>query len=191
MIKLKRNSNKKRRIIIASIAIFILVIATGIYLSTSNSWFREHILNIKPGAEQSKNVDTRPTNSVDYSGPSKSDIDASQQGKEKGAAPPSAPADPGSVSVAVSFAGVSNGSVEVRAFIPSIIEGSGQCTATLIKDGEKVEKSNTAFVDASSSQCNPIYIPLSDFPSKGVWSLVVSYKSPDAKGSSEKIEVNL
>lgn len=96
------------------------------------------------------------------------------------------------VNIGVSYSEVNNGNVEVRAFVSGVIEGTGACTATLTKAGaQTVTKSVEAFVDASTSQCKPIFIPVSEFDQSGEWILVVSYKSPTSSGESEEITITI
>ena len=96
------------------------------------------------------------------------------------------------VIIGVSHSEVYDGNVEVRAFISGVVEGAGTCTATLTQPGaQTVTKSNEAFIDASTSQCRPILIPLNQFDQKGEWVLVVTYKSPTSYGTSEKVTVNI
>lgn len=96
-----------------------------------------------------------------------------------------------SVTIGISFAGIVDDQLEVRAFSPTIISGSGTCTATISKQGSKsITEESPAFIDASSTICQPIYIPKSKL-SVGSWNVEVTYSSPTHKGSSgpTKIEV--
>ncbi|MDB5162034.1 MAG: hypothetical protein JWM52_542 [Candidatus Saccharibacteria bacterium] len=135
------------------------------------------------------NSSTRSTNDVDYSGPSSEDVSNSQNGKKSGEN--SATTLTENVMVGITFADVTGSNLEVRAFTPSVIEGDGTCTAVLTKNNETVKKSSPAFIDASSSQCRPIYIDVGEFHSKGTWKLTVEYSSPTHKGVSESSEVTV
>lgn len=153
---------------------------------------------------QTKESDTtsenRDVNQVDYGPPSKEDVEQSQTGKQNAtnegssqnnATPTSPSTTKKSVAVGISFADVVDNKVEIRAFTPSITEGGGICTAQLQKGSMVVSVSSEAFIDSSSSVCNPIYIDMSKFPEKGNWSLTVTYSSNSAEGVSEKIGVTL
>lgn len=127
-----------------------------------------------PTIQSTKNTDsTKPDDSV-----SSTDINS-----------PSS--DLKTVPIGISFAGVIEDNVEIRAFISEVIEGSGTCTATLTRGSLSVTKSSSAFIDATTSQCEPIEIPRSQFASSGIWTLTVSYKSSDAQGTSQSMEVTL
>jgi hypothetical protein len=100
-------------------------------------------------------------------------------------------ADKKEATVGISYAGVTGENLEIRAFTPSIIEGTGTCTATLTKAGETaVTESSEAFIDASSTICKPIFVPVSKL-SKGTWSIDVSFSSPTHKGSSGPTNVEI
>ena len=96
------------------------------------------------------------------------------------------------VNVGISHSEVFNGNVEIRAFVSGVVEGTGTCTATLTQSGaQTVTESKKAFIDSTTSQCEPILIPVSEFNVSGDWTLIVNYKSPTSYGESEKIIVNI
>lgn len=95
------------------------------------------------------------------------------------------------VRVGVSFADKEGENFEVRAFVTSVIEGTGTCTVSLTKGDKTVQGTSQAFVDASSSQCRPIYIPLSSISPAGDWIMTVMYKSPTSEGSSQSEVVKI
>ena len=191
-----KKSTQKRTLVIAGIIFVALCGATAGYalLAQQNGW---PLPFFNTSNESPQTTTERPVIDVDYSGPTKEDVDESQAAKEKidqeqaDDNSTQTPAQQQTVSVAVSFADVSGTNFEVRAFVPTAIEGGGTCTATLTQGSSKVQKSSEAFVDTSSSQCRPIYIPVSEFPSKGTWSLNITYASPTHKGESGAFEVSL
>lgn len=87
------------------------------------------------------------------------------------------------VEIGVTYAGVYGQNVEVRAFASGVIEGNGKCTATFTQGSQTVAQSSDAFIDATTTQCGVINIPLSSFPGKGTWKLIVTYASPNSTGS--------
>lgn len=93
--------------------------------------------------------------------------------------------------IIIASAGKIDNNVEVRAFVSGIIEGNGTCIATFTKGSLKITRSSKAFIDATTTQCEPISIPSSEFQQNGTWNLVMTYESPDAKGTSESMEVTL
>lgn len=75
-----------------------------------------------------------------------------------------------------------NNSVEVRAYISNIIEDGGTCTVTFEKDGHKITQQQTAFKDATTTQCGALDTPRSQFNSNGTWNTTVVYTSSKANG---------
>jgi hypothetical protein len=94
--------------------------------------------------------------------------------------------------VGLAFASVVDGNLEVRAFTTSEIHPDGTCTAIVTKGSEVIRQSSKSFIDATTSQCNPIFIPLDTFSDKsGVWQVSVEYESEKYIGKSEAYEVRL
>lgn len=189
----KKSSHKFLFIGIAA----ILTLAAASYFiygyTTKNTWpFQQ--------TYQDSNT-SRETNSVDYSPPSDKDLESNQDAKNSNESKgdnPTQNTDEGStntqkrsVEVGISYADAYENNVEIRAFTPGVIEGNGACTATLTQGQQQVTRTVKAFVDSSSSQCEPIYIPVSEFSSKGEWTLQVTYESPTSSGKSESREVTL
>jgi len=187
--KFPQKSNRGRKKIAIAI-VSILALLTAAFLV----YF--FLLGGNKTSEQISDADTttRPTNDVDYSGASEEDIATSQDGKKNSSDENTAEGTPtpsGNVTVGVTFADVIGSNLEIRAFTPSVIEGDGKCTATLTKGTETVTQSSPAFIDATSTQCEPIYIDVAKFPSKGVWTLKVDYSSSAHKGTSESSKVTI
>lgn len=94
--------------------------------------------------------------------------------------------------VGVAFASVTGDNLEVRAFTTSEIKGDAICTATATNGSEVVHGTSKSFIDATTSQCHPILIPLSEFKNKsGNWKVSVKYESNKYSGESPSYEVNL
>lgn len=190
MQQLKRHHKKqtKRILIIASTIVILLATVAVVLFFTPIGGL---VFN-KTTKQTPQNTET-----TTYSDPSETDIKESQNAKKKADSEANSPSNtnPSSsskkkVAVAVSYADIYNNNLEVRAFISSVIEGTGTCTVTATMGSQKVTESATAFIDASTTQCNPIYIAESRL-SSGIWSVVTTFSSPDAEGSSDAIEVNV
>ena len=191
---------KLRTPLIILAVILVLALTYGVIAyATKSLWpFQES------AADKSSQQYTDEDSGINYSPPSDEDIEHSQDAKQKiederpnNSNPDGSEAttentgSKKSVGVGVSFADVFENNVEIRAFIPQTIEGTGTCTATLTRGSQSITESAKGFVDSSSTQCEPILIPLSRFTDKGIWNLVVSYKSPSSNGKSGAIEVNI
>lgn len=191
MLQYKQNkkNNKKRAIIITLIILFLIALSVSAFFFTplKNRFFNNPTNNDAPAG---------PASTVDYSGPSESDINESQNAKKNAdepatdTSPPSSNSGKKTVPIAVSYADMYNDNLEIRAFISGVIEGTGTCTATATKNGTIITESTSAFIDTSTTQCNPIYINKSRL-SAGVWKVIVNFSSPDAQGTSETVEVTI
>jgi hypothetical protein len=94
--------------------------------------------------------------------------------------------------VGVAFASVAGENLEVRAFTTSEIKGDAVCTATATNGSETVNGTSKSFIDATTSQCHPILIPLSSIKDRsGEWKVSVKYESSKYSGQSPSYEVNL
>lgn len=198
-INTKKSSQRKYKTLIIVIAMLLLgVISYGTYAYVTKSlWpFQE---------TQDTSIDAdRGVNDVDYGPPTEQDTANSQNAKERileegegsgndsnqSTSPsPDQPKQP--VAITVSYAGIQNSQLEIRAFSSSVIEGSGTCTATITKSGSRtITRSTPAFIDASSTICEPIFVPRSEL-SAGTWNVNVTYSSSTHSGSSGAYEVEV
>jgi hypothetical protein len=88
------------------------------------------------------------------------------------------------INVVITDASQYGSDIEVRAFASNHIE-DGTCTITFSKAGQQtIQKEVQARADASTTICSNLTINRSEFPTGGEWSVVVSYNSQNAKGSS-------
>jgi len=74
---------------------------------------------------------------------------------------------------------------EIRAYVPGIVEVDGTCMATATQGSQVVTGSSAGFDNVSTTQCEPIPINLGS----GSWSVIVTYSSPTAEGTSQAEEV--
>jgi len=70
-------------------------------------------------------------------------------------------------------------------YVPGVFEEGGTCTYTFTKGSLSLVKTNKGTPNVSTTNCENVRIPRSEFSEPGSWALVVSYSSPKAKGSSE------
>jgi len=194
MMQYKQNKKKSKKVLllISAGVLMLLLVSAGLYFFGPFS--REKNDDSRQSTQDISNSNKTPSsNEVDYSGPSDSDINESQNAKKNSESNNTSqnstiPSTKTSVSVAVSYADIYNGNLEVRAFTSDVIEGTGTCTVTATKGDARITESSTAFIDVSTTQCNPIYISQSRL-SPGTWIVTVSFSSPDKEGVSDKIKV--
>lgn len=142
--------------------------------------------------KESDQATTRPTNSVDYSGPTDeeeasgdSQKEANKEREALDALPPANKAE-----IIVTDASQYNATIEVRAFSSNVYEDTGTCTATFSLAGSPdVTVQQKAFKDATTTQCGALDASRSTFARAGTWKVTVSYSSPTAQGSSQQQEV--
>lgn len=181
---MKINKQKKKNFTIIAIAIATLLLVGGgvaAYMVMNN---------------QNK-ADSQEINDVNYDPPTDREVEEGQDAKKDAYENTKNPSSDDktttetkkSVNVGVSFADMYDGKLEIRAFTSGVVE-AGTCTATVKRGGEEVTKTSGAFIDASSTQCEPMYIPKSEL-SSGKWSVTVSFSSKSALGTSEVVEVNV
>lgn len=186
----KRNANNKARtvwIIIGVILVSLVAYLSYAYITKSIWPFHDSVVD--------NTTSQNTSNDVNYSPPTEDEIANSQSGKTN-SREAEQEKDPetqlNKVSVAISYADKEGENFEVRAFTTSVIEGTGKCTATLTATGDKtVKKTSEAFIDATSSQCRPIYIPLQDLTGAKTWTMVIDYLSPTSKGATSPEVITL
>lgn len=189
--KINKNRKSNKKAVLLSVAIILLVALVTTYSVVA---YKKSLWPFQPGTIQVNGDD----DNINYDPPTQQEINDSQNAKkdnldnDKQDDPSnSTSGNLKSIEVGVSFADVMDGQVEVRAFTPSVVESDGTCTATLTKNSATVTKVSKAFIDSTTSQCQPIKIALSEFQQSGSWSLLVSYKSSKSQGKSEIIEVRI
>lgn len=134
------------------------------------------------------------TSGINYSPPTQQELGNNQDGKKNSADPDiSDTHEKTPVVVDIAFAGKNdtNTALDIRAFTPDVIEGSGSCTATLTHESKVVSATSKAFIDARSSICEPIEIPLNKLTLSNTWSLIVTYKSPTRSGASTAVNIEV
>lgn len=184
-----QKSSKKLFTIIAASVVAVLALGYfGYAYTTKDAW---------PFAAEASDSSATSEDGINYNPPTDQEKQDSQDGKKNSASQDEAnnPSNTSSkeVSIGIAYAGydAEEGMIDIRAFTTDVVEGTGTCTATLTKDGQTVTRASKAFVDSSSSQCEPILINPTDFPSSGTWSLTVTYKSDTSTGVSTPMQVEV
>lgn len=193
--KIQKDNFTTKKILLVSLAAVLLVIAGLFYAfyptkdttpdNESSEIAEDSEINFDPPTEQ-EIKDSQNAKERIFEGDSTTDSDT---GQSTGSNDTSIAKKP--VTVGVSYAGVINNQLEIRAFTSSVISGTGECTAIISKSGsETITKVSPAFIDASSTICEPIYIPKSNL-SAGAWLVNVTFSSPTHEGKSGPIEVEV
>lgn len=182
----------------------LIPVAIAVFLLAAYLAFAYISKSVWPFGAVANELETKPTDTTNYRAPTEQEIMSGQDAKKNNAhqeGPTSSdgdkktdnPTTKQTVSVGIAFAGYDRDekAVDIRAFTPDIIEGSGTCSAVLTKGSLTVTESAKAFVDYSTSQCEPILIPKNRFPANGTWSLVVTYQSNTSAGTSPTMNIEV
>lgn len=83
-------------------------------------------------------------------------------------------------------------SIEVRSYVPNIVEDNGTCTTTFTKGQLTITKQTNASRDATTTRCGNLVVDRGEFQQSGQWTVTVSYASENYSGSSQPatLEVN-
>jgi len=179
------NKNKKRtkrinKKIVLLVLILLLLVGIGGYI----------YLDQKKSA-QPKNP-TTDINKVNYGPPTQEELDETdahkkaldEQSKNNVTAP--TPENKKTVSPTITYAGQYGSQVEASAFVSGIFEDGGKCNFVFKQNQTTIEKSTSAFKDATTSRCTNLSLPSSQF-AKGTWSATVTYSSNVAGGVSKSV----
>ena len=178
---MKKNSFFKRhqKTILITSVILVTTAASGAWLllknrnslnstSTKSSADSKEKINYSPGTEQDqKEADQR-----------KQEI-ADQQNQS-----PEPTTGKKSVTPVIVDASQYDNVVEVRAYVPGVIEDGGTCTVTLTKGSLNVTKQSTGEKDATTTRCTNMTIPRSEFKDYGKWNVSLSYSSSTTQGTA-------
>lgn len=180
---------KPSPVVIAALIAFLVLGGYFVYAYTTKSAWP---------FKQATQTSSASSDGINYSPPTKQEAESSQDAKkdaydDDNKVTPQQESNKRTVSVGIAFADYDpeEDAIDVRAFTPDVIEGDGTCTATFTKTGSTVTESSKAFVDFSSSQCQPILIPKSRFSAGGTWKLTVSYDSSKSSGVSPAMDIEI
>lgn len=138
------------------------------------------------------NNDTSVDN-INYSPPTEHEIKEGQNAKKNGGTTNDGvviESDKDTVQVGITYADIYEDRLEIRAFTNGVVDGTGTCTAIVTSGSQRIEKKSKAFIDASSSVCRPIYIPLSNL-SSGTWEVTVVFSTNEKRGKSDTVTVRV
>lgn len=171
-----KKSNKKKYYLVFLVAILgvFLVLVVLEVVGATDFYQRTNSTN-SLDSQSDNSVDTmEPANSreINYGPPSESDVTNADKNKEN-ITDNETTID--KAEVVIVDATQYDNEVEVRAFVPNVIE-KGECTFTFMKDSLVVERKTNAFPDASSTPCISLDLTASDFSLKGIWDVAVKYK---------------
>ena len=183
----KSHNKKTKTILLISLLSVACAAALYYFIASANSLWPYQARQSK----QTQNLDTKTNADKNKSDPTY------QSTKNTPTTTPSSsnsqdnnPTDKLSAQVGIASASVQSGKLEIRAFISGVIEGDGTCTAVVQQNSTIVRMSSSGFIDASTTQCEPITIDTSKLGG-GTWNVTVQYQSNKYQGVSSAVQVNI
>lgn len=185
------SSQKTKRTIIVLASVLLVSMAGYAAYATSNGlWPFSSNQTAHHSEADEADTSSSPTE-VDESDSQSAKKEYVEDSKPNEPQAPAKSAGKKAVDVGVSFADIYDGKLEVRAFTSGTIEsGSCKVTAKHASSGSVVSESSKAFIDASTTQCEPVYIPVSKL-AEGEWDVSVEFSSKTHQGVSESRKVNV
>jgi hypothetical protein len=103
--------------------------------------------------------------------------------QQKNSTPSSPTIDTSSNNKKIVYPTITNTNGSINALVTGVFEEGGTCTATFTKGSGTLSKTSVGFQNVSYTQCAPMNIE-AGFLTPGTWSVVVTYSSTSASGSS-------
>lgn len=165
----KKSPSKSKLILICGIVLAIGLVAGTLFVLRDDK--------MTPTADKTDN-------NIDYSPATDEEKADSDRQKEVDAGRDDTPPS-GDVTPVIVDASQYGDQIEVRSYVPGVIEDDGTCTIKIVKGQSTVTKQTTAVGDATNTSCGTVTIARSEFASAGQWTVVVSYSSATHNGSSQ------
>lgn len=172
-----KNTKQRTAIFLILVSILLALVGTGIFLYSNGYW------------DSNKTVD-----GTNYGPPTQEEKDAGNTQKETNLEREEGKTQTTKLtaSIFVVDANQYSDTVEVSAYIPTVIEDGGICKATFTnKSFSNVTGSSEGRRDAQTTQCNTIRIPRSSFGGNGTWSMTLTYESSTSSGNSSVTNVTI
>lgn len=167
-----------KRIIILSTLLSSVIIAGSIYFFASIS----------------SNEPTPDSGGVEYDGPTPQELVETEAHKdevvkqmdiEKASEQTKSSQAKKNVIPVITNSAQNGNNVLITAYIPGIFEEGGTCKLEVSKDSNTITRSNSAFANATTTDCKPFKLARSDFLSNGNWKVKITYSSKSAQGTSQ------
>lgn len=182
----KRSSQKKRAVTGTAILIVLIALGFGAVRITMNRQAN------KDATDASDNTSQEDINYAPVTEEEKQQTDDHKEelAKQQSQSPATSGAKQ-NVTPFVTDAGEYKDHVEVRAFVPQIVEANGKCTMTFTQGTLQLVRTTSVLPSATTTICEPPKIPTAEFPNTGKWALTVSYDSPSSRGASDPWELEV
>jgi cytoskeletal protein RodZ len=175
---------KKRKNKLSKISKPLLITGLVLVLGLSSYAFLNHKHNNSSNTTSKPN-NSSPNSNINYGPPSNAEKQETQAHKDELAqsdhSQPPPPTSSGKRAVTPRI--TSTEGSQVYAYVPGVFEDGGTCTATFTQGTQKIVKTSQGFANATYTSCSPISRP------SGAWTVIVSYSSSTAEGSSQATEI--
>ncbi len=181
-----KNYTKKRAIIIVAALIVLAIIGFGT---------AQVLRNRAADNADTESTDTVPQETIKYEPATGEEKQQTEQHKgnlvKEDSQPPTPAGSKKAVTPIITDASQYDDRIEVRSFIPSIVESGGTCTLTFKQGSAQILKTVEGAADATTTRCEPSMIPRSEFTSSGKWVLTITYTSAASSGTSDPWDVEV
>jgi len=176
----KKKTPKTALVIVLIVAIVLVGGAVYWYLK-SNNFFDHHNDTTK---QQSGKDNSQNTTNTDNNGTTDNTTNNDNKGSDEKTPVEADNSGKKVAQITIVDASQYDNMFEVRAGMNNITEDSGTCNYTFTQNGQVLNYSSDAIFTGTGTDCKTIDIPVSDFPAKGAWQLVITYSSATATGTS-------
>jgi hypothetical protein len=163
----KKSSSKVQKIAIVVVALVVLAgagIAVRHFTTNSVKTTPSGVKLTPPTVAEKASGDTTKDQIVAEKNATPTPTQASGNGKKQ-------------VTPVISYAGADR----LNAYVSGVLEDSGTCTATFTQGTSVITRTSSGFSNVSYTQCAPI---TPNLPA-GSWSVIVTYSSANAQGTSQ------
>lgn len=168
----------KKSILITSVILVTSVVAGGWFLVKNDS--------NSNNSETKSGVDSK--DNINYAPPTNQDLKEAEQHKQEIIDQQKQSTEPTtgkkSVTPVIVDSSQYDNEIEVRAYVPGVIEDGGTCSITFTKGSLTVTKQSMGEKDATTTRCTNITIPRSEFKDYGKWNVTLSYSSSTTQGTA-------
>jgi hypothetical protein len=179
----KKKTSKTVAIVVLVVAFILAGGATYWYLDTNG--FFDH------SNKETQNEKTDDTTDAQADKNTSSDDISNDENKGQDNKPPTPVDDSGKKVAQINIVDASqyDDIFEVRAGVTNLTEEGGQCEFTFTRNSDTLTYDSKASFTGTNVNCETLDVPVSDFPSKGEWQMVVKYTSSVSAGASQSRKV--
>jgi hypothetical protein len=142
-------------------------------------------------ASQTSKADGTGNSDINFNPPTKTDQNETDQTKEnivKQQTSPGSTSNTGKITVNPNITYADK--TTINGYVTGVFEEGGTCTATLTQGSQTITRTSIGFGNASYTQCPPISLTDAKL-SAGTWTVILSYDSAKAAGSSQPKTFNV